>query len=105
MGVLVHIKAFPAWSQMELSISFHTYDLPPVDSATQLRHSGFNPLADVRLGDWDFALGFCGVLSVGIFSLVSSQKLLSQLAFLGKQKLNFIGEPHPRKKFFLSHYS
>lgn len=32
-----------------------------MDSATQLRHSGFNPWADVRLKDWDFALGFCGV--------------------------------------------
>lgn len=32
---------------------------------------------------------------------VSSQRLLSQLAFLGKQKLNFIGEKHPRKKFSL----
>lgn len=34
------------------------------------------------------------------FPFVSSQKLLSQLAFLGKQKLNFIGETHPRKKIF-----
>lgn len=32
---------------------------------------------------------------------VLSQRLLSQLAFLGKQKLNFIGKTHPRKKFSL----
>lgn len=103
MGVLVHIKAFPAGSQMELSVSFHTYDLPPVDSATQPRHLGFNPLADVRWEDWDFALRLHGVLSVGLS--VSSLKLLSQLAFLGKQKLNFIGEIHAKKKFSLSHHS
>lgn len=34
-------------------------------------------------------------------STVSSQRLLSQLAFLGKQKLNFIGKTHPRKNFSL----
>lgn len=39
------------------------------------------------------------MLSVALFSPVSSQKLLSQLAFLGKQTLNFIGETYPRKNF------
>ena len=63
MGVLLNIKAFSAWSQMELSISFHPLDLPPVDSATQLRRSGFNPLTDVKAE----RLGFCfGVLWYGI---------------------------------------
>lgn len=36
---------------------------------------------------------------LGLFFPVSSQKLLSRLAFLGKQTLNFIGETYPRKNF------
>lgn len=43
-----------------------------MDLATQLRHLGFNPFADVRLKDWDFALGFCE-MDLLDFPPVSSQ--------------------------------
>lgn len=70
MGVLLNIKAFSAWSRMELSIPL---DLPPVDSATQLRCSGFNPLTDVKAE----RLGFCfGVLWYGICLTIPALFLL-----------------------------
>lgn len=79
-------------------------DLLPVDSTTQLRCSGFlTPLIDVKAE----RLGFCFGVSAWRYQgldyprTVPSQRLLSQLAFLGKQKLNLTGKTHPRKNFFL----
>lgn len=97
-GSLTH-KGFPSMvTNGAVSISFHTYDLPPVDSATQWGQV----LTLWLMWSWKIGIllwGFVEGLSVGLFSPVSSETLLSQLAFLGKQTLNFTGETYPRKIF------
>lgn len=82
-----------------------------MDSATPLARPSFNPLTDVRLKDWDFALGFLGLYLVG---RVPTQPPPNPHRFLEipklvdcswKAEIEFHWRNTWKRKFFHSHYS